>query len=367
MLRLGLFVCMAIINTPTATCCGLNSTPQPLTCRHVIASYSTTACARFVALTPKPSFASVSTRNDVGVGSVILPTYNPLGGPNGKGAVNFNRINSQYVNAGSRSLNINTNGGLTIVAVLRFTGAGYDGERIIDFGSAPSPSTRTNPYNNIFIGRSYPNKLQITVMNANSFCFESVPTIVSGENWLSMVFRYSAITKVYESTSEGQVLSSGVSSIAVLDRTVSDSWIGKSWYGANPYFNGDIAGLFVVDEYLSTAATTAIVDAMKQGPGALCLECNTVDCTCNPGYTGPNGGVCLPCAAGTNTSVANCDNVTYTCAAGYSGSACIACEAGSWSAAGASACTACTDGASSPAGSTAAAACLCWPGQGFLP
>ena len=54
---------------------------------NVIASYSTTACARFIALTPKPSFASISTRTNTAVGTV--PTYNAVGGPNGKGHVSF--------------------------------------------------------------------------------------------------------------------------------------------------------------------------------------------------------------------------------------------------------------------------------------
>jgi hypothetical protein len=57
------------------------------------------------------------------VGSVILPVYNALGGPQGKGHVTFNRTKSQYLDAGARTLNIATNGGLTIVAVVRFTGA----------------------------------------------------------------------------------------------------------------------------------------------------------------------------------------------------------------------------------------------------
>jgi hypothetical protein len=32
-----------------------------------------------------------------------------------------------------------------------------------------------------------------------------------------------------------------------------------------PFLNGDIAGVFVVDEYLSTDATSAIADAMVRG------------------------------------------------------------------------------------------------------
>ena len=41
--------------------------------------------------------------------------------------------------------------------------------------------------------------------------------------------------------------------------------MGKSWWSTDAYFNGEMAGVFVVDEYLSTDATSAIVDAMARG------------------------------------------------------------------------------------------------------
>jgi hypothetical protein len=41
--------------------------------------------------------------------------------------------------------------------------------------------------------------------------------------------------------------------------------MGRSHWSADAYFNGDMAGVFVVDEYLSADATSAIVDAMARG------------------------------------------------------------------------------------------------------
>ncbi len=49
---------------------------------------------------------SGSTRASAPVGSAILPVYNAAGGPQGKGHVSFNRANSQYLDAGLRTLNI---------------------------------------------------------------------------------------------------------------------------------------------------------------------------------------------------------------------------------------------------------------------
>jgi hypothetical protein len=70
--------------------------------------------------------------------------YSASGGPQGKGHVTFNRTNSQYLDAGARTLNIATNGGLTIVAVVRFTGTAGSYERIIDLGSGAPDNKKTS-------------------------------------------------------------------------------------------------------------------------------------------------------------------------------------------------------------------------------
>jgi hypothetical protein len=57
----------------------------------------------------------------------------------------------------------------------------------------------------------------------------------------------------------------GIGSAAATDRTASNTWIARSFGDQQPYFNGDMAGVFVVDEYLSTVATSAIADAMVRG------------------------------------------------------------------------------------------------------
>jgi hypothetical protein len=82
----------------------------------------------------------------------------------------------------------------------------------------------------------------------------------------------------------------------------------------NYFFNGDIAGLFAVDEFLSTDATTAIANAMVQGvdltsapcaaTASSCVACpvgttsavgssnisSCVSAGCGAGSTGPDGG-----------------------------------------------------------------------------
>jgi hypothetical protein len=218
---------------------------------------STEACSRFFALVAaRPSFASVSTRDSAPVGSATLPVYNALGGPQGKGHVSFVRGQSQYLDAGPRTLNIATNGGLTIVAVVRFTGTGGFYERIIDlFG----------PGNNIMIYRcASDSKVGLEIRGVGS------PKPIDGNcqpavqnDWLTVVVRYRASTKEYWFTVSNNVFT-GNSSAAVTDRTLSSTWMARA-SGGQDFLNGDIAGVFVVDEYLSTDATTAIVNAMVRG------------------------------------------------------------------------------------------------------
>ncbi len=127
----------------------------------------------------------------------------------------------------------------------------------------------------------------------------------------------------------------GLSEIYAYDRQFSAGYIGNSRINAGRGLNGDIAGLFVTDEYLSETATAAIADAMKQGVDLTNRTCPDTCTTCASGtYKSATGSaVCTNCLAG-----------TYSATTGASAAAtCLACPANS----------------NSPAGSTAAASCAC--------
>ena len=417
---------------------------------NLLAPHSPTACARFVSLTRKPSFASVATRNDMR-GSAVLPTYDPAGGPNGNGHVSFDRTKSQYLDAGARALNIATNGGLTIVAIVRFTGPEGLLERIVDFGSGA-------PGQNVILMRegAY---LDAVVWSADAKVINNAARVIESGSWLTLGFRYAASTGAHEMSANGEVVWTGVASAALADRTSLGTYVGKSWFG-DPYFNGDMAGVFAVDEYMSTEAMTAIADGMMQGvdfttrcsegclgcpagtykadPGPeACTNCavhtystavaaiaettcgscpaNTVSelgsgglaaCKCNSGYTGADGnactacgpgeykdttgsGACTPCGLGTyseapgmktsatcvpcpaNSSTRLLGSVgleACECNAGFTGpngGYCAPCAAGSYKmTAGAAECTLCAaDTYSAEIGSATGASCLACPGR----
>ena len=91
---------------------------------------------------------------------------------------------------------------------------------------------------------------------------------------------------------------------------------------------------------------------------------NATNCTCNRGYTGPNGGLCAACDAGKykpDPGDASCQD----CSAGYYGPvaarylSCLSCGAGTYSHVAASACTGCPANSDSPANSINLTNCTC--------
>ena len=72
----------------------------------------------------------------------------------------------------------------------------------------------------------------------------------------------------------------------------------------------------------------------------------TTACTCNDGFTGPDGGACGACEAGKYKAASGSDE-------------CGECLAASYSEAGASACSSCPANSNSPAGSKTNTACTC--------
>jgi hypothetical protein len=223
-------------------------------------------CARFLALVlgSPPRFASVSSRGSAPLGSVVLPVYNALGGPQGQGHVTFNRAQSQYLDAGPRTLNILTNGGLTIVAVVRFTGdPGYQ-ERIVDLGSGEDT-------NNLFLCRWSTTSGLNLAFQTSYVVYEYRPVndfianMIQQNTWVTVVVRYSSSTRQYVVKVNNAADYTGIASDTVPDRTVSGTYMGRSAWSSDAYFNGDMAGVFVVDEYLSTDATSAIADSMARG------------------------------------------------------------------------------------------------------
>ena len=369
----------------TALTCPANSGDSCVTCDSVycpcnagyaggnfISPYGGPACARFIAVTPQPSFASVATRNNAGVGSGSMPTYVPTGGPNGHGHVNFNRDLRQFLDSGPRTFSFNTNGGFTMVFVIRFTAYnlgcmddyGYDGT----FCGASEAETIFDIFDGIvhfqvqrprFYGH-----LELSTFNVN----QEYQTIFS--NWFASGMyvpgRWSTAKISYKSSEA--LLHLGFDDMnfvttpyaPVQDVGSANVRLGCQEENFNEFFHGDIAGFFFVDEYMTDAAMTAIAAEMTGGVDLTDTTCPGNACTavvsdgCSAGYTGPNSSTCTACPAG-----------KYKDTTGSA--ACVACAGaaltgGTYSnIAGAANCTACPDNTVS-ANLTASTSCICTKG-----
>jgi hypothetical protein len=155
--------------------------------------------------------------------SAKLPTHNPLGGPKGKGHVTFDSSQSQFLDAGPRTLNIATNGGLTIVAVVRFTGTIGNCERIIDLGSGAQR-------NNLLLAREGSStNLVLHIYNGTSLIVDQTCDVeIQQDTWLTVLVRYDASTSKCWLTVNNATCSPQTASEAVTDRTLSGTYMGKS-------------------------------------------------------------------------------------------------------------------------------------------
>lgn len=357
--------------------------------RNFIAPYSVTACGRFMALKlTVRSFVSVVNKNNAAVGT--LPTYNPSGGPNGKGHVSFNRLASQIISGGAWNCNVLSNGGFTFVAVLR-------------------PTTSIVLNNVIFAGGNAADTdyIRVRVQGTSSIQFSFIhggstfASIVAAANSLKLNTWVTVVMMYYASNYNTQVYINGaLSNLQNNGNQLRNQAMTYTYVANKPgatFWNGDMAGLFVVDELLSLSAATEVATSMSFGvdltntqcpSGPTCTECpagsykitaNNDACTncpasttspigstssvacitassCDAGYTGPDGGPCAACVAG-----------KYKAATGSA--ACTNCGPGTYSstlaATAAAACLACAAGTTSPAASTSSAACIfppCNPG-----
>jgi hypothetical protein len=265
-----------------------------------------TAAQNVLTLIPgTPSkLASPSTRHAAAVGSTVLPAYFAQGGPFGKGHVRFDRTQTQYLDGGARTFNIASNGGFTVVAVVRFSGSGL-WEKIIDFGNNAGD-------NNIVVGReSDTSDLALGFFEGSTHLGSvKISSAIVQNQWMTIVARYRAEDQTCSLEVNGQQATLTIA--ALTDRTLSSTWVGRSHWG-DDYFDGDIAGLYVTDEYASDEKSALIANALKEGLDLAELPC--INCEAGTYSAAAGSTVCTSCEAG-----------KYKAAAGVN-IACDQCEA----------------------------------------
>jgi len=268
--------------------------------------------ATIIALVPgsPPRFASLSTYGSAPLVSASLPSYIAVGGPVGKGDMNFDRSSSQYLDGGAHTFNVASGGGFTAVAVVKFTGAAGMHERIFDFGNGIDE--------NIILWRLYDTtELMFTIQNgATMVCDIRKTNAITQDAWITIIARYNAQNHSAELMLNGLVVSSGTCSQPLVDRSLAKTYVGKSNWQTNEFLSGSIAGLFVVDAYMDTAAATLVADAMVRGDDVLSTQC--ISCPMGT-YSQMGSASCTACPANSTSPSGSSASTACICSAGFSG------------------------------------------------
>ena len=177
------------------------------------------------------------------------PVYVASGGRLGNGGVLFMRLNSTYLHARQDTWNLASNGGLTIVTEVQFSGTVGQNERIIDFGT-----TLDRLHDSLILSRlgSSDQMYAAIFENGTEVCrtTSSSGTIVQGD-WMQIIAEYNQATNTI-ALWKNAILVGGPTtcSASPTDRTFAVSYVGKSRMLGDANFNGSMSGLYVVDQPL---------------------------------------------------------------------------------------------------------------------
>ena len=187
------------------------------------------------------------------------PIYVSTGGYKNGPYVFFNRTNSTFLDAGSQTLPISTNGGFTIMCLLKFTGTAGASERIIDFGSGA-------PIDNILFSRSGTSaNMVITLHNSTTgYGLTTTNTPVIVDEWCVYAARWIKGSKLQIYKNNVLQLESSFTTV-LTDKTVTNTYIGKSFW-ADAFLNAHISKHFTYDRALSDNEMSLIYAKMINAP-----------------------------------------------------------------------------------------------------
>ena len=177
-----------------------------------------------------------------------IPPYVSLTNNN----VSASLTTGQYLNTGSKTFNINTNGGFTAVWFGAFTGTVNNHERIFDFGSGTS--------NNIIAGRNGTGtNIYFYMLNGSvDYSIMTGSGVITQNEYAVWTFRYTASSRLMEILKNGVSLVTGTAGAAITNRTLTNTWIGRSNFTQDTYSNTNTVGLYVYDSYLSDTRVASV-------------------------------------------------------------------------------------------------------------
>ena len=174
------------------------------------------------------------------------------------GATLVSATTGQYLDAGTKSFAINTNGGFTAIWYGAFTNTGAVNahERIFDFGNGQ------NSDNLIALRPSTGTTMAFYLQNGSTqyFIQTGANAIVQNE-FAVWTFRYTTSSKFMEIIKNGFPIVTGTAGAAIADKTLTKTWIGRGNWTATTtdyYSNINTAGLYVYDKFLTDAQVASV-------------------------------------------------------------------------------------------------------------
>lgn len=182
------------------------------------------------------------------------PVYYDRGGfTNDMGYVNFTRSSGQFLDGGSRTFNIATNGGFSMVCLVQFSSpANWD--RIVDFGNGAGNAS-------IIVHGSGANGLTFYLFEGTTGYGITAASAYTANEWCLFTCRYRTSDNYAEIRKNGVLLISGTFA-AMSNRTLSNCYIGKSNYSGEVTLDGKISGLYMFDRYISDIEMVALANGL---------------------------------------------------------------------------------------------------------
>ena len=155
----------------------------------------------------------------------------------------------KYLNGGSKTFNINTNGGFTAVWYGAYTTS--INTRILDFANGSG-------IDNILVG-----------FNGGSVYFQMFNGVgrwgnlaaggaVTQNEYAVFTFRYTASSRLIEILKNDVLLVAETAGVSITDRTVSNTYINRSNWDGDTYGSLNTVGLYVYDRYLTDTQVASV-------------------------------------------------------------------------------------------------------------
>lgn len=191
---------------------------------------------------PSASNSITATGSIAGTGSLPYIDKNSESYPFIRlGTDTVSSVNGSYFNCGSQTFNTTTNGGFTVVMAVRVRSIST-GERVFDFGSG-------NPLNNLtYVRPSNDTSFMFGGYNTTSSQLISAGTLATNQ-WQIIVGRTESNGDVSFFTNDGTKLL--MTMAALTDRTLTNTYIGKSSSSSDSYTNMDIREMIVFNAALT--------------------------------------------------------------------------------------------------------------------